>query len=138
MALFDKFKRKKEDKKADEPNVLDMVKETPAKEASEATAPKDNTGSAHRILKHHHLSEKTNLFSATGRYVFKVDRTANKIEVKKAIEKVYDVHVTKVNMMIVPGKSRRQGRTVGSTQEWKKAIVTLRTGESIAGLAEGV
>ncbi|MBX4191307.1 MAG: 50S ribosomal protein L23 [Candidatus Doudnabacteria bacterium] len=106
--------------------------------ADKPTVLKENTGHAHRVLKHHHLSEKTNLFSSTGRYVFKVDKHANKIEVKKAIEKVYDVHVTKVNILNVAGKSRRQGKTIGRTQDWKKAIVTLKSGERISGLAEGV
>ncbi|OGE83586.1 MAG: 50S ribosomal protein L23 [Candidatus Doudnabacteria bacterium RIFCSPLOWO2_01_FULL_44_21] len=90
------------------------------------------------MLYHHHLSEKTNQFSQSGRYVFRVSKKANKIEVKKAIESVYDVHVVKVNMINTPGKVRRQGRTFGRTQDWKKAIVTLKTGEQISGLAEGV
>ena len=89
-------------------------------------------------MHHHHLTEKTNQFSNSGRYVFKVSKSANKIEVKKAIEKVYDVHVVNVNMMNVLGKKRRQGKTTGRTQDWKKAIVTLKNGERIAGLAEGV
>lgn len=141
MGLLDKITGKKQEGKskkaasAKEENVLDMVQEHPE---VKPVALKENTGLAHRILKHHHLSEKTNLFSASGRYVFKVARNANKIEVKKAIEKVYDVHVTKVNMVNVLGKSRRQGRTTGRTQDWKKAIVTLKSGERITGLAEGV
>ena len=137
MSILDRFKNKKQDHKkvSKEENVLDMVQE---KTVAEPVALKENTGTAHRILKHHHLSEKTNLFSATGRYVFKVSREANKIEVKKAIEKVYDVHVTSVNMINVAGKKRRQGRTMGRTQDWKKAIVTLKNGERISGLADGV
>jgi large subunit ribosomal protein L23 len=99
---------------------------------------KEDTGMAHRILHRHHLSEKTNQFSNSGRYVFKVAQTANKIEVKKAIESVYDVHVSAVNMINVTGKKRRQGRSVGRTQDWKKAVVTLKAGERISGLAEGV
>lgn len=139
MGLLDKLTGKTEEEKTKtskkkEENVLDMVQEP----ADKPTILKDNTGLAHRILMHHHLSEKTNLFSSTGRYVFKVAKNANKIEVKKAVEKVYDVHVTKVNMVNVAGKSRRQGRTMGRTQDWKKAIVTLKQGERIAGLAEGV
>ena len=140
MALFGLTKDKKEAKKSSKPkkeeNVLDMVKEPEVVYAPVAL--KDNTGMAHQILKHHHLSEKTNLFATDGRYVFKVAMNANKIEVKKAIEKVYDVHVVKVNMMIVLGKNRRQGKSVGRTQNWKKAIITLKDGERIAGLAEGV
>jgi large subunit ribosomal protein L23 len=138
MGLLDKFRTKKSDKKPrKEENVLDMVKE-PVNETAAPAVLKENTGMAHQILKHYHLSEKTNLFAAKGRYVFKVAPGANKIEVKKAIEKVYDVHVVKVNMLNVLGKNRRQGKSVGRTQDWKKAIVTLKPGERIAGLAEGV
>src|SRR3989344_7484880 len=140
MSIFDRFK-KKPDKhphkhQHKEENVLDMVKDAPAD-----TAPvvlKENPGFAHRVLHRHHLSEKTNALSTTGRYVFKVANNTNKIEVKKAIEKVYDVHVASVNMLNVTGKKRRQGRSFGRTQDWKKAIVTLKSGERITGLSEGV
>lgn len=136
MALFG---RKKDQPKKKQENVLDMVKESPKTEAEKApVALKENTGSAHHILRHYHLSEKSNLFSQSGRYVFRVAKDANKIEVKKAVEKVYDVHVTSVNMINVGGKSRRHGRSVGSTSDWKKAIVTLKEGEKISSLAEGV
>jgi len=130
-----KAPKKSTQAKKDE-NVLDMVKDQPA--ASKPVALKEDTGHAHRILRNYHLSEKTNQFSSTGRYVFVVDRRANKIEVKKAVEAVYDVHVVSVNMLNVRGKSRRSGRTTGRTSNWKKAIVTLKTGETISGLAEGV
>ena len=142
MALFgltkdkEEKKVKKSPKAKKEDNVLDMVKDPEVVVAPVAL--KENTGMAHQVLKHHHLSEKTNLFAAEGRYVFKVAMNANKIEVKKAIEKVYDVHVVKVNMLNVFGKNRRQGKSVGRTQDWKKAIVTLKSGERIAGLSEGV
>ncbi|OGE80333.1 MAG: 50S ribosomal protein L23 [Candidatus Doudnabacteria bacterium RIFCSPHIGHO2_01_FULL_45_18] len=99
---------------------------------------KENTGRAHHVLHHHHLSEKTNQFSSQGRYVFKVAKDVNKIEVRNAVESVYDVHVASVNMINVRGKRRRQGKSVGRTQDWKKAIVTLKTGERISGLSEGV
>ena len=149
MSILDRF-RKKEEKKSHkhdhqrkhdhEENVLNMVKEPSSAKATEGKPAvlKENTGRAHHILHHYHLSEKTNQFSSAGRYVFKVEKHSNKIEVKNAIEKVYDVHVKKVNMINVLGKKRRQGRSVGSTQGWKKAIVTLKPGERISGLAEGV
>ena len=137
MSILDRFKTKKQDDKkiSEKENVLDMAREHDEKKP---VVLKENTGSAHRVLRHYHLSEKTNLFATTGRYVFKVSKDTNKIEVKKAVEKVYDVHVTKVNMVNVPGKKRRQGRVTGRTQDWKKAIVFLKTGERISGLAEGV
>lgn len=134
MALFGK-KTKTQEKPSDEKNVLDMAKEH---KAAAPTVLKENTGRAHHVLKHTHLSEKTNQLASLGRYVFKVDTTANKIEVKKAVEQVYDVHVVSVNMVTVSGKRRRQGRVMGRTQDWKKAIVTLKEGERILGLSEGV
>jgi large subunit ribosomal protein L23 len=129
----------KKPSKKKEDNVLDMVKEDAGAKSDKAPVQlKDDTGHAHRILKQYHLSEKTNQFSSLGRYVFVVDKRANKIEVKKAIENVYDVHVTSVNMVNVKGKKRAYGRTMGKTSDWKKAIVTLKAGEKISGLAEGV
>lgn len=137
MSILDRFKKKENDKahKHDE-NVLSMVKEE--KTADQKIILKENTGRAHHVLHRHHLSEKTNQLSSLGRYVFKVAKTSNKIEVRKAIEAVYDVHVTAVNMINVSGKKRRQGKSIGRTQDWKKAIVTLKQGERISGLAEGV
>jgi large subunit ribosomal protein L23 len=141
MKIFDKFSGKKEAKPKKAPkteeNVLDMVKDEQPKKAVEVKL-KEDTGTAHRILHNYHLSEKTNQFSNDGRYVFRVAKNANKITVKKAVESVYDVHVANVNILNTPGKVRRQGRTYGRTSDWKKAIVTLKPGEKITGLAEGV
>jgi large subunit ribosomal protein L23 len=145
MALFGTKKEKDEKKKSTaktskkkEDNVLDMVKDADTKEASAPAVLKTDTGTAHRVLHNYHLSEKSNLLSTTGRYVFRVSKKANKLEVKKAIETVYDVHVTDVNMINTKGKVRRSGRAVGKTSDWKKAYVTLKEGEKISGLAEGV
>jgi len=144
MALFG---RKTDDKSREagsgsagkKDNVLDMAKDHVSdKKESTPVILKENTGSAHRVLRNHHLSEKSNMLSQTGRYIFRVAKSANKIEVKKAVESVYDVHVRKVNIINTLGKKRRQGRASGYTQDWKKAIITLKEGERIAGLAEGV
>lgn len=139
MSIIDKITNKDEGKKPKkakkEENVLDLVKDDKPKAEAKL---KDDTGKAHRILRQYHLSEKSNSLSTAGRYVFKVDSKANKIEVKKAVEKVYDVHVVGVNMVNTKGKSRRYGRKTGYTSDWKKAIVTLKAGEKISGLTEGV
>lgn len=119
-------------------NVLDMVKDEKKADQKAAVALKEDTGRAHRILQQYHLSEKTNALSSAGRYVFVVQKGANKIEIKKAVESVYDVHVTSVNVLNTKGKNRTYGKTSGRTSDWKKAIVTLRAGEKISGLAEGV
>jgi large subunit ribosomal protein L23 len=121
-------------------NVLDMVKEPASAEAT-ADKPvllKEDTGRAHEVLHNYHLSEKSNLLSTTGRYVFRVSKKTNKLEVKKAIERVYDVHVADVNIMNIKGKTRRSGKITGKTSNWKKAYVTLKSGEKISGLAEGI
>lgn len=143
MGLLDKITGKpeaaKKTKKAPkkDANVLDMVKDE--KKVDKAPVQlKENTGRAHRILQQYHMSEKTNALSSIGRYVFVVAKAANKIEIKKAVESVYDVHVTSVNVVNTKGKFRSYGRTSGTTSAWKKAIVTLKAGEKISGLAEGV
>ncbi len=69
------------------------------------------------------------------KYAFKVEKKANKIEIKKAIEKRFDVKVKSVRTMVMPGKMRQQltraGRFAGKTPSWKKAIVTLEEGHKI-------
>lgn len=139
MGILNKIKWDRGRKGSRAPNVLDMVKESaPATPKDEARPIKDDTGSAYRILQSAHLSEKVNTLALTGRYVFKVSPNANKLEIRKAVERVFDVHVVRVNVINIPGKRRRRGRRVGRTSDWKKAMVTVRAGEKIAGLTETV
>lgn len=74
-----------------------------------------------------------------GQYVFEVDRRANKIEIKRAIEEIYDVSVVSVNVMNVPAKAaKRYGRRrVVRRSPWKKAVVTLAEGQRL-DVFEGV
>lgn len=77
-------------------------------------------------------TEKGSMFlEPEGKYVFEVAKKANKIEIKKAIEEIYNVKVDSVNIMTVPGKRKRVRRDFGHTTPWKKAIVTLKEGQSI-------
>ena len=62
------------------------------------------------------------------KYTFEVPQSANKIEIKKAVEEVFGVQVAKVNTMNVTGKLKRMGRYEGRRPSWKKAIVTLAAG----------
>ena len=64
-------------------------------------------------------------------YGFRVHPQANKKEIKAAVEKIFNVHVEKVNTMNVSGKWRRVRYVAGQTAAWKKAIVTLKKGEKI-------
>lgn len=61
-----------------------------------------------------------------GKYTFKVAKDANKLEIKKAVEELFDVQVEKVNTMNCKGRTKRVGRFVGKKPDWKKAIVTLK------------
>ena len=71
------------------------------------------------------ISEQSMDIAPDKKYTFKVAPDANKTEVKKAVEEIFDVEVAKVNIMNVSGKRKRLGRTFGTTSSYKKAIVTL-------------
>ncbi len=78
------------------------------------------------------VTEKSvNLAQRENKYTFYVQKDANKIEIKKAVEELFNVKVLKVNTMIVKGKRKRLGRFWGKTPDRKKAIVTLRPGDKI-------
>jgi len=77
------------------------------------------------------------MLQAQGKYAFEIAREANKQQIKQAVEKAFKVKVLAVNVMTVPGKTRRVGRQQVLTQSWKKAIVTLKPGDRIE-LFEGV
>ena len=85
-----------------------------------------------QVIKKPLLTEKASALKAEANKVaFKVDRAANKIEVKKAVESLFDVKVTGVATMIVRGKEKRVGKSVGRRNNWKKAIVTLEAGTDL-------
>ena len=71
------------------------------------------------------ITEKSMDGLQEGKYTFKVATDANKTEIKSAIEKLFGVKVAKVNTMNCSGRTKRMGRFVGKTSDWKKAIVTL-------------
>jgi large subunit ribosomal protein L23 len=78
------------------------------------------------------VTEKTNIQKeAANQVTFEVDRRANRIEVRRAIERIFNVRVANVRTMQVRGKFKRRGRVLGKRRDWKKAIVTLRPGERI-------
>lgn len=86
----------------------------------------------HDIIIRPLVTEKAvNLAQEQNKYVFFVDRKANKIEIRNAIEELFNVKVTAVNTMNVKGKKKRVGRFEGLTQMRKKAIVTLNEGDKI-------
>lgn len=83
------------------------------------------------------VTEKNTMLGPLGKYTFEIDRRATKRQVKEAVETIFKVSVTAVNVIKVPGKTRRVGTSVGQTSPWKKAIVTLQSGQRIE-IFEGV
>ena len=83
------------------------------------------------------LSEKANILREEGKYVFKVDPRANKIQIKEAVRRIYNVHPVSCTVMRVGGKPKRLRTRSGYTSSWKKAIVKLSKDEKI-GIFEGV
>ncbi|WP_298817101.1 50S ribosomal protein L23 [Chloroflexus sp.] len=77
------------------------------------------------------ITEKNTNLMELNKYTFEVHREATKPQIKRAVETIFNVKVTKVHTMNVRGKRRRRGQSVGYTRDWKKAIVTLAEGDRI-------
>jgi large subunit ribosomal protein L23 len=93
---------------------------------------------SYEVLRKPLITEKsTYLKDEKNEYIFEVSKQATKPEIKKAVEKAFKVNVIKVNVITVPGKSRRMGNRVVKKSDWKKAVVRLQTGDTIT-FFEGV
>lgn len=91
-----------------------------------------------KVVKRLLVTEKSTIGrDESNKYFFEVDRKANKLEIKSAVEKLFKVKVLDVRVMHVLGKKKRMGRTIGQKSSWKKAVVTLAEGNRIE-FAEGV
>ena len=89
-----------------------------------------------KVLLGPHVSEKaTVLADSRNQFVFKVDTTATKLEIKKAVEQLFNVKVKNVRTLNVKGKTKNFGRTTGKRNDWKKAYVALEAGHDIDFLA---
>ncbi len=86
----------------------------------------------YEIIKRPLITEKTTLQKEEhNKVTFEVDGNANRVEIKRAIEKIFNVRVANVRTMQVRGKVKRRGRILGKRRNWKKAIATLMAGERI-------
>ena len=86
----------------------------------------------YEIVRRPLITEKTTIQKESFNQVtFEVDRKANRVEIKRAIEKIFNVRVAAVRTMQIIGKVKRRGRILGKRRDWKKAIVTLMPGERI-------
>jgi len=123
-----KTKKIKEEKK-----TLESEAKKPKEEIkSEIPKPKVKIpGTGYLILKSPQITEKATDLVKNNQYVFKVHSSANKIEIKKAIENLYGVEVISVKVIKVPKRQRRLGRTIGWRKGYKKAIIKIKEGQKI-------
>ena len=93
---------------------------------------------AYGIIRRPLITEKAQKMAQDlNKYAFEVDKRANKMQIKEAVELAFSVSVTEVNTLMMKGKARRFGRALTKQPDWKKAFVTLAPGEKIE-LFEGV
>jgi len=85
----------------------------------------------HDVVKGMIRTEKGGVLLPLNKYLFQVDKFANKIEIKRAVEDIYKVKAASVNTVMMRGKAKRVRYAVGHTPDWKKAIVTLKEGSKI-------
>jgi len=91
-----------------------------------------NNEKMYTVLVSPHVSEKSAMNAQNNnQYVFKVQKTANKIEIKKAVEELFEVKVSNVQTSIAKGKAKRFGKYLGKRKDWKKAYITLAEGSTI-------
>jgi len=141
MALLDFLKKKKgaeKSKKTDKkPAKISAEKKEPPKEKIEPASIKASPGKvknakfSYEVIKQPHISEKATYLAEKDQYTFEVLPSYNKQEIKNAIEGIYGVDVLSVNVIKIPSKKRRLGRTEGFRKAYKKAVVKIKEGQKI-------
>lgn len=130
----DKKKNKTNDKPEEEKSMKDLY--TASGEMKKKDA-KKISGQAYRVLIKPMVTEKATTLGSSNQYVFMVGIDTNKIEVSKAIQEVYGVKPISVNIIKVKGKKVNRGRITGKRKDFKKAVITLKKGDTIS-VYEGV
>jgi large subunit ribosomal protein L23 len=141
MALLDFLKNKEEIEKSKKSEKKTVRKASVAKKdesvKTEAApkAPKAHGKSGINFsfdaVKQPHISEKATYLAEKDQYTFEVDSNFNKSEIKKAVEGIYGVNVLSVNIIKIPSKKRRLGKTEGFRKAFKKAVVKIKEGQKI-------
>jgi large subunit ribosomal protein L23 len=135
MALLDVLKKKPAAKKAPAKKATKKTEEAPA--ASTTKSAVKGSALSNALLVRPHVSEKAARLADRGTYVFDVAPHAEKISIRKAVESLYGVSVTDVRIVNLSGKPTQRGRRVSRRRDLKKALVTLKKGQTIA-MYEGV
>ncbi|MCX6719676.1 MAG: 50S ribosomal protein L23 [Candidatus Staskawiczbacteria bacterium] len=132
MALLDFLKSKEEIekskktvKKAEKVSVVKPAVKTEVKKI-EKKGP-----FSYEAIKRPHISEKASYLSEKDQYIFEVSPNYNKNEIKRSVEGIYGVNVLSVNVIKIPAKKRRLGKTQGFRKAYKKAVVTIKNGQKI-------
>jgi large subunit ribosomal protein L23 len=107
-------------------------KAKPIETGPQQSRPKASLGGfSYEAIKQPHISEKATYLADSNKYTFEVSPNYNKHEIKSAVEGVYGVKVLSVNIIKIPAKKRRLGKTQGFRKAFKKAIVTIKEGQKI-------
>jgi len=140
MAILDFLKNNNDVEKAKstkKPAKVSAVKKAESKEKLESAPVKAsvdktrNTKFSYEAIKQPHISEKASYLAEKDQYVFEILPNYNKNEVRKSVEGIYGVNVLSVNIIKIPAKKRRLGKTQGFRKAYKKAIVTIKEGQKI-------
>lgn len=147
MALLDFLKKKEEIKKSKKPTkkpekVLSEKKVAAEGEPRQGREKKEATENApavktknsrfsYEAVRQPHISEKATYLSEKDQYIFEVSPNYNKNEIRNAVEGLYGVNVLSVNVIKIPAKKRRLGRTEGFRKAYKKAVVKIKNGQKI-------
>jgi large subunit ribosomal protein L23 len=91
----------------------------------------------YKVLRRPIISEKATLLQEGNKYVLEVAKETSKVQIKQAVELAFKVKVSKVNVITIPGKTKRMGRREVTSSPWKKAVITLGPGDKIS-FFEGV
>ncbi len=113
-----------------------MAQTSVKEENKKAGAEKEIAVKMPQILLQPRVSEKAGHLTSLNKYVFNVLKGANKVEIKKAVERMYSVKVVRVNVLNTDGKIKASGRAKGKTSNFRKAVVTLKKGDTIQGVSE--
>ena len=141
MAILDFLKNKEDAAKAKKPVKKSVKKPLVAKEDNKeektvsavkpAKTVAKNGKFSYEAVKQPHISEKASYLAEKDQYTFEVAPNYNKHEIKKAVEGIYNVDVMSVNVIKIPAKKRRLGKTEGFRKSFKKAVVKIKEGQKI-------
>ena len=131
MSIFGGLKKKKDISKKAESIKTAAVMPAEVAIKSEQSAVRKSPSAFSHLINPPHITEKAHNLVKNRQYIFNVAPRANKTEIKKAIENIYNVKVINVQTITIPTKTRRLGRAIGKKSGYKKAVITLKEGYTL-------